>query len=147
MSSLYRRHLPELLALVALGALLVFGVVTAWSADTDADGMEDAYEVFMGLNPTNAADVWLDPDGDALSNLDESIPWTDPFAADTDRDGWNDGPADSNPVSRAWCGWGDPRFIDGDDYVYTWPEWAVAAARQGGVWDTNAPAWIVQAEQ
>ncbi len=72
------------------------------NADTDNDSMPDGWELYVGLNPTNAAD------GGALSDFDEdllpnaleysmTIPgWfnkkrpCDPFNADTDFDGLTD---------------------------------------------------------
>ena len=40
-------------------------------ADSDGDGMPDAWELRFGLNPCNPADASLDPDGDGMSNADE----------------------------------------------------------------------------
>ena len=54
--------------------------------DDDNDGMFDAYELKHGLNPSNAADAALNPDGDEYNNLQE-------FVADSD-------PHDSNAVLR-----------------------------------------------
>lgn len=61
-------------------------------ADTDGDGMPDGYESRFrvnrintnepGLNPTNPNDAGLDPDGDGLTNLQESALDTDPFNSD-----------------------------------------------------------------
>ncbi len=48
------------------------------SLDSDGDGMLDSYEVRYGLN-VGVDDSALDPDGDGLSNLQESITLTDPF--------------------------------------------------------------------
>jgi hypothetical protein len=129
------------IVLMALGA----GAVPVLAADADNDGMDDAYEAFFGLNvATN--DAALDPDGDGLSNLAESLLWTDPFAADTDRDGFADN-ADSNAVSRAWVPWGCPRFTAGNDVAYVWPAWMIAAFRSGGDWRTNPAAWHVAADE
>jgi hypothetical protein len=50
------------------------------SLDSDGDGMLDSYELTYGLN-VGVDDSALDPDGDGLSNLQESITLTDPFDA------------------------------------------------------------------
>ena len=39
--------------------------------DTDRDGIPDTVETALGLSPTNAADAFLDLDGDGMSNLAE----------------------------------------------------------------------------
>ncbi len=44
----------------------------------DNDGMSDVWELANGCDPLNAADAVLDPDGDGLTNLEESIAGTDP---------------------------------------------------------------------
>jgi hypothetical protein len=126
-----------IVALLALtGALRILAV------DADNDGMDDAYELFFGLD-VNSNDVSLDHDNDTLGNYQESLLWSDPYAVDTDRDGWTDG-VDSNTVSRAYINWGDPFFTDGDVYEYTAPAWWLNAEKAGGEWVTNAPgSWHV----
>lgn len=62
--------------------------------DTDDDGLEDGYEVFNGLDPTDATGnngLNGDPDNDGLTNFDEQAETTDPQNPDTDGDGLNDG--------------------------------------------------------
>lgn len=59
--------------------------------DTDGDGMIDGWEMVNGLNPVVAGDGAADPDGDGLTNLQESQFNTDPYTADSDGDGLNDG--------------------------------------------------------
>lgn len=59
-------------------------------SDTDADGMNDLYENYYGLDAGND-DVFLDPDQDFLSNIEEFEAGTDPNVADTDGDSWDDG--------------------------------------------------------
>lgn len=130
----------------ALGLIGVAAMaVGAWAADADNDGMDDAYESFFGLN-TSTNNAALDVDGDGLDNLAESLLWSDPFVADTDRDGFPDG-ADGNVVSRAVIPWGDPCFTHSNDVGYAWPEWMVAAFKDGGEWNTNAPAWHVDGSE
>jgi len=119
-------------------------VWTVWAADTDTDGMTDEYEVFFGLNHTNAADASFDPDGDTLTNLQESVFWTDPLVADTDRDGWADH-LDNNPLSRAVFLWGVYPFSAGTNYFYTGPAWWGSTFKESGSWTTNgweAPATL-----
>jgi len=58
--------------------------------DSDADGMDDEWETFFGLN-VGVDDGGLDPDADGLSNLNEHLNGGNPNKADTDNDGLNDG--------------------------------------------------------
>jgi hypothetical protein len=50
-------------------------------ADSDGDGIPDAWESQYGFNPANAADGLLDRDGDGMSNWAEYIAGTDPTNA------------------------------------------------------------------
>ncbi|MBN2800522.1 MAG: hypothetical protein JXX28_15380 [Deltaproteobacteria bacterium] len=66
---------------------------TGWDAlqvDADGDGLVDAWELLVGLDPT-ADDAGLDPDGDGLTSAEEAALGTDPLNADTDGDGLSDG--------------------------------------------------------
>ncbi|WP_291984417.1 hypothetical protein [Luteitalea sp.] len=55
----------RLIAVVLSGTLLVLDL------DGDNDGMRDPWESVFGLDPSNAADAALDPDGDGRTNRDE----------------------------------------------------------------------------
>lgn len=57
--------------------------------DSDGDGLPDWYEVEQGLNP-GIDDANDNADTDTLTNLQEYELGTNPNAADTDGDGWND---------------------------------------------------------
>ena len=58
--------------------------------DQDSDGIDDAWEVFYGLDPDNPADVADDFDGDGLTNLAEYQIGLNPRNWDTDGDGIRD---------------------------------------------------------
>ncbi len=68
------------------------------TADTDGDGMPDAWEAENGLNPNDGADRLQDADGDGMDNADEYQAGTDPQDSDTDNDGIPDG-KDSDPLA------------------------------------------------
>lgn len=61
-------------------------------ADTNDDGLDDGVELATGRDPAAA-----DADGDGVLNAAEIAQGTDPFDADTDGDGVNDG-ADAFPL-------------------------------------------------
>jgi len=114
--------------LLLISALALFGAAGSDSAlDPDADGdhMTDAYEIYFGLDPVTNDASW-DYDNDNLSNLRESVQLIDPFAQDTDRDGFNDD-EDDVPISRAYIQWGAPQFTTGDRYDYAHPDWCLNA--------------------
>ncbi|MHA1125939.1 MAG: hypothetical protein ACTSQX_09970 [Candidatus Heimdallarchaeota archaeon] len=58
----------------------------ATNPDTDGDLMVDGYEWQYGLDPLNGTDYPYDFDLDGLTNLEESVYWSDPFDDDTDDD-------------------------------------------------------------
>jgi hypothetical protein len=66
-------------------------LTVASGADTDGDGMLDAWEIDHGLNPNDAADAAQDLDGDGLTNRQEFFAGTDPRNPDSDGDGLADG--------------------------------------------------------
>ncbi|HEY3177089.1 MAG TPA: hypothetical protein VGK94_15155 [Candidatus Polarisedimenticolia bacterium] len=75
-------------------------------ADTDRDGLPNAYELANGLNPKDPHDSAGDPDGDGLNFIDERFLGTNPFSSDTDGDGL----ADGAEVRQG----GDPLVTDSD---------------------------------
>lgn len=52
-------------------ALASFAAQLTVLSDFDQDGLPDAYEQTLGFNTNNAADAWLDFDGDGVNNRDE----------------------------------------------------------------------------
>ena len=50
-------------------------------ADSDGDGIPDAYETANGFDPYDAGDAALDSDGDGLTNLQEYLAGSDPRSA------------------------------------------------------------------
>ena len=64
--------------------------------DSDGDGLEDSWEIQHVGDLLSAADD--DLDGDGLTNAEEMAAGSDPWAADTDRDGIDDSD-DEHPVA------------------------------------------------
>lgn len=52
--------------------------------DDDNDGMSDSWEIENGLDPLDAVDASLDPDGDGLTNLQEYQQGTNPNVSDVE---------------------------------------------------------------
>ena len=59
--------------------------------DSDADGMPDAWETLLSLNPYDPQDAMQDIDGDGLANAQEYVCLSDPRVQDSDADGLSDG--------------------------------------------------------
>ena len=57
-----------------------------WLNDTDFDSILDGWEIWNGLNATDASDALEDPDFDGVINLNEYGNGTSPFNNDTDND-------------------------------------------------------------
>ena len=47
-------------------------------ADTDRDGMPDAYESRVGLDPNDPSDAAMDADGDGYTNVEEYLNGSSP---------------------------------------------------------------------
>jgi hypothetical protein len=58
--------------------------------DSDEDGLPDDWERRFGLDPDDPSDALSDADDDGLTNLEEFSHQSDPNAADTDADSWDD---------------------------------------------------------
>ncbi len=69
--------------------LIQSGFIAILITDSDGDGIPDSWELLTGTNPYQD-DALLDPDNDALSNLEEYNYFTSPYDSDTDHDGQND---------------------------------------------------------
>ena len=83
------RLLPAILGT----ALLLLTAAPALSADSDSDGLSDAWETAYGTNPYSS-----DGDGDSWSDYDEIYEHgTDPNSSDTDLDGTADN-LDADPL-------------------------------------------------
>lgn len=102
----------------ATGSLSGVGATDPLDADTDDGGTQDGTEVLAdGTNPTlgnGADDAAADPDGDGLSNAQESVLGTDPNDPDSDNDAIDDG-AEVGNDGRLDAGDTNPLDADTDD--------------------------------
>ena len=127
---------PLIVLLLGLGLALL---ARAW--DAPHNGPVQNFWDFYGLNPTNTAG---DPDQDGMTNGLEAVLGTDPWAADSDLDGFGDA-MDSNPVSRVVLHWGVPEFTRTNECVmYLWPNWWLDGFKAGG--ECTNDAWHVPAD-
>ena len=101
-------------------------------ADSDDDGMPDAWETTYLFNPADFADAALDGDSDGLSNVREFLAGTNPLDPDSDDDGAADGVEidhGSDPLSAAslpaWFNFnGNIDDLDGDGISDSWILWS-----------------------
>lgn len=111
----------ELSRIVDNGGIAAIQIVDA--PDTDGDGMGDAYELSVGLDPADDGTTDAvregangDFDGDGISNIDERDNGTNPTERDTDGDGYDDNiESDSGTFADLATDTGtDPRIADTD---------------------------------
>lgn len=91
--------------------------------DTDSDGMGDAYELAVGLDPNNDGTSPIDPkegatgqfDSDGIDNITEHNSGTNPTMEDSDADGYDDDvEGDTGSFVSAAMPGTDPRIADWD---------------------------------
>jgi hypothetical protein len=98
--------------------------------DTDGDGMNDGWEIFNELSPTNGLDGALDFDGDGVANSNEFIYGIDPRHTDSDSDGVLDGDEITNGTDPALADTDGDGLDDGFD-----PDAADADSNDSGLSD------------
>ncbi len=107
--------------LISDGDEIHFTETDPLDADTDNDNMSDGWEDANGLDPL-VADANADPDGDGLTNYEESLLNTDPLLSDTDGDGMPDGwevTHSLNPRAVDWMHDEDNDNLNNiDEYIY-----------------------------
>jgi hypothetical protein len=96
------------------GFLGVFELAIYPKVDTDADGMDDAWEAKNGLI-VGINDAAADPDADSLNNIGEFNNLSNPMKADSDGDGLGDGAEVNTHHTRPDLG-----DTDGDDVGDGW---------------------------
>jgi hypothetical protein len=99
--------------------------VWAASQDSDADGMNDRYEVANNLNHLDSTDALIDQDGDTLTALQEFNVGSAPWNNDTDYDGLldqEDGVASamSNDPFNGQYDWSQDVGADGRTSTYSY---------------------------
>lgn len=114
-------------------------------ADTDRDGLPNAWEQSKQFNPLYAGDADEDADGDGLTNGQEYGRGTDPWVADTDGDGVNDGPeveAGTDPLQAEDKPVANPNLVAGAESFFFVS--AVDGAEQSkSFWTTNAAVGVI----
>jgi hypothetical protein len=108
--------------------------------DSDGDGIPDAREIAIGLDPNDPDDADQDFDGDGLTNREEALGGTDPFDADTD----DDGLSDSVEIEETGTDPLDPDtdndgVVDGEDRVPLGIIDATVSLPSGAIVGTPAP--------
>jgi hypothetical protein len=85
-----------------------------YSADSDGDGMPDAWEPRYNLNPNDPSDSAMDEDEDGATNLNEFLAGTPPFGSlDVDGNGRYDALTDGLLLLRGTFGLTDSALISG----------------------------------
>ena len=111
------------LLLISLGSQAITHANSS-DTDTDADGMDNDWEVENGLNPMDDTDAATDADGDSLTAVEEYNNRTDPNHKDSDRDLLTDY-AEINIYST------DPRDAFSQSGNYTDAEYKLMIAHNG----------------